>query len=470
VKSQITAPLLDRAIRYAIERKRNEEQLLQLAQFDALTGIANRAHFNTHLKNTIAQAKRSGVQGALLLLDLDNLKKINDSLGHPEGDRLLQDVASRLSACIRESDFVARLGGDEFAVIGPNVVGAEGAVNLARKIGEIFDAPFSLSDQTIYSGASVGISLFPADSDQPDDLLKNADMALYEAKKKSRGTYRFFDADMNLWAQARRTMAVELRDAVFGDGLELHFQPMVSTSNGAMAGVEALVRWPHPQRGMIPPETFIRAAETSGTIVPLGAWVLRTACQQMTKWRAVGLPPISVSINLSPIELRQANFAQSVRRVLDAAGIDPLLIEFEITENVVMENADSCIKTMRALQEIGISLAIDDFGVGYSSLSYLMNFPLNRLKIDRSFISRVTDDPNTAAIARTIIALAKNLNLGIVAEGVESRAQLEFCRREGCDEVQGFYFSQALSAERLIEWYRQRTPAQTARLLVAVPR
>jgi predicted signal transduction protein with EAL and GGDEF domain len=306
---------------------------------------------------------------------------------------------------------VARLGGDEFAVIGPNVVGAEGAVNLARKIGEIFDAPFSLSDQTIYSGASVGISLFPADSDQPDDLLKNADMALYEAKKKSRGTYRFFDADMNLRAQARRTMAVELRDAVFGDGLELHFQPMVSTSNGAMAGVEALVRWPHPQRGMIPPETFIRAAETSGTIVPLGAWVLRTACQQMTKWRAVGLPPISVSINLSPIELRQANFAQSVRRVLDAAGIDPLLIEFEITENVVMENADSCIKTMRALQEIGISLAIDDFGVGYSSLSYLMNFPLNRLKIDRSFISRVTDDPNTAAIARTIIALAKNLNL-----------------------------------------------------------
>jgi len=278
VKSQITAPLLDRAIRYAIERKRNEEQLLQLAQFDSLTGLANRAHFNSHLKDAIAQAKRSDIQGVLLLLDLDNLKKVNDSLGHPEGDSLLQDVASRLSACIRETDFVARLGGDEFAVIGSNIAGAESAVNIARNIGKIFETPFSLSDQNIHSRASIGISLFPADSDQPDDLLKNADMALYEAKNKSRGTYQFFDDAMNRRAQARQTMAVELRDAVLGDQLELNFQPKVSALNDAMVGVEALSRWAHPQRGMISPEAFIPTAETSGTIVLLGAWVLRTAC------------------------------------------------------------------------------------------------------------------------------------------------------------------------------------------------
>jgi len=407
VKSQITAPLLDRAIRYAIERKRNEEQLLQLAQFDSLTGLANRAHFNSHLKGAIARAKRSGVQGALFLLDLDNLKKVNDSLGHPEGDRLLQEFASRLSACIRESDFVARLGGDEFAIIGSNIEGAESAASIARNIGKIFETPFSLSGQNFHSGASVGISLFPADSDQPGGLLKNADMALYEAKNKSRGSYRFFDDAMNLRAQARRTMAVELRDAVLGGQLELYYQPKVSASNGAMVGVEALSRWTHPQRGTISPEAFIPAAETSGTIVALGAWVLRTTCEQLNQWRAAGLPPIPVSINLSPVELRQAGFVESVRRVLAEIGIDPLLIEFEITENVVMENSDSRIKMMRALQAIGISLAIDDFGVGYSSLSYLMNFPVDRLKIDRCFISRVTDDPNAAAIARTVIALAR---------------------------------------------------------------
>ena len=457
VKSQMTGPLLDRAIRYAIERKKVEAQLVQLAQFDSLTGLLNRVSFQTQLLSSIAQAKRIEEDWGLFLLDLDGFKSVNDTLGHPAGDELLRVVAGRLRRCLRDSDIVARLGGDEFCVIGPYLNSVEGASEVARKITEALKRPYHIHEHTVHVSASVGITMFCADGESAEQLMKNADLALYDAKRRARGGYRFFDEGMNENARVRETLGAALAYALDNGQISLNYQPKVEARTGFVVGVEALARWRHPEKGQISPDEFIPIAESTGVIGQLGDWVLKSACTQINEWRGRGLRPLPIAINLSSLQLKYGDFLDRVMRTIGDADVDPAMLEFELTESMIVEESESVARLIRGLKDLGVSFAIDDFGVGYSSLSYLMQFPVDKLKIDRSFVARVNQDRNAAAIARTIVALAKNLNLKIVAEGVESREQYEFFKGEGCDEVQGFYFCQPLDANALTDRYKART-------------
>ncbi len=456
VKGQITAPLLDRAIRYAIERKKVEQQLVTLAQYDSLTGLANRTLFHARLVDAVAQAKRTGQLVAVLLLDLDNFKDVNDTLGHPAGDMLLTLVSKRLTACARETDTVARLGGDEFAVIATNVTHGDGAAALARKLIDVLAAPFTLNGQEVFTATSIGITLFPLDGKEPDQLLKNADMALYQAKAEGRGRHRFYDAKMNARAQARKTLETEIRRALESHEFRLHFQPKVNTASGELTGVEALIRWQHPERGMVLPGEFIPVAETTGLIVPLGEWVLRTACAQSAAWQEMGLPPIPVAVNVSAVQFRGTDLIHTVARAIEEAGIDPVCLELELTETTIMDETEVMTELLHRLRDLRLNVAIDDFGTGCSSLLRLKELPINKLKIDLSFVRNVTNDPANAAITKTIIALAKNLNLGVIAEGVETAEQFAFLRHHECEEVQGYYISRPLSADQFTVWYGER--------------
>lgn len=457
VKSEITVPLLDRAIRYAIERKKSEAQLLHLAQYDSLTGLLNRASFHAQLISSIAQARRSGDDWGLFVLDLDGFKSVNDTLGHPVGDGLLRMVAVRLRESLRDSDIIARLGGDEFAIIGSHLNAVGGAAEVAGKIVSTLSAPFTIQGEHVQVGASVGITVFCIDGESADQLMKNADLALYDAKRGARGSYRFYDVEMNSSAQTRKALAAELQGAIANGELGLCYQPKVETHTGFIVGVEALARWRHPEKGDIPPSEFIPIAEATGAIGPLGDWVLESVCRQIKDWTVNGLRPLPVAINLSTIQLKCNDFLDRVIDTLNETGVDPTMLEFELTESMIMQDPPAAAKLMRNLKELGVTLAIDDFGVGHSSLSYLMQFPVDKLKIDRSFVSRVIQDQSAAAIARTIVTLAKNLNLKIVAEGVETRDQYEFCKAEECDEIQGFYFCHPLAADSLMDRYKARS-------------
>ena len=456
VKGEITAPLLDRAIRYAIERKTVEIQLVRLAQYDSLTGLANRALFHARLRDAIAHAKRTKQLVAVLLLDLDHFKNVNDSLGHPVGDMLLTQVSERLTACARETDTVARLGGDEFAVIATNITHGDGAAALARKLLDALAAPFTLTRQEVFTATTIGITLFPLDDKEPDQLLKNADMALYQAKAEGRGKYRFYDAKMNARAQARKTLESEMRRALEHHEFCLHFQPKINTFTGDLTGVEALIRWQHPERGMVLPGEFIPVAETTGLIMPLGAWVLHAACAQSAAWLEMGLPPVPVAVNVSAIQFKGADLIDTVTRALDESGIDPACLELELTETAIMDEAEVMTELLHRLRDLRLNVAIDDFGTGCSSLLRLKKLPVNKLKIDLSFVRNVTDDPANAAITKTIITLAKNLNLGVIAEGVETAEQFAFLRHHECEEVQGYYISRPLSGDQFAVWYGER--------------
>lgn len=456
VKGEITAPLLDRAIRYAIERKKVEMQLVRFAQYDSLTGLANRSLFHTRLGDAIAHAKRTKQLVAVLLLDLDHFKNVNDSLGHPVGDMLLTQVSERLTACARESDTVARLGGDEFAVIATNMTHGDGAAALARKLIDALPAPFTLNGQEVFTATSMGITLFPLDAKEPDQLLKNADMALYQAKAEGRGKYRFYDAKMNARAQARKTLEFEMRRALERHEFCLHFQPKINTFTGDLTGVEALIRWQHPERGMVLPGEFIPVAETTGLIVPLGDWVLHTACAQSVAWQEMGLPPVPVAVNVSAIQFKGTDFIDSVTRAIDESGIDPACLELELTESTVMDETEVMTELLHRLRDLRLNVAIDDFGTGCSSFLRLKKLPVNKLKIDLSFVRNVTDDPANAAITKTIITLAKNLNLGVIAEGVETAEQFAFLLHHECQEVQGYYISRPLSGDQFTVWYGER--------------
>lgn len=456
VKGEITAPLLDRAIRYAIERKKVEMQLVRFAQYDSLTGLANRSLFHTRLGDAIAHAKRTKQLVAVLLLDLDHFKNVNDSLGHPVGDMLLTQVSERLTACARETDTVARLGGDEFAVIATNMTHGDGAAALARKLIDALAAPFTLNGQEVFTATSMGITLFPLDDKEPDQLLKNADMALYQAKAEGRGRYRFYDAKMNARAQARKTLEFEMRRALERHEFCLHFQPKINTFTGDLTGVEALIRWQHPERGMVLPGEFIPVAETTGLIVPLGDWVLHTACAQSVAWQKMGLPPVPVAVNVSAIQFKGTDFIDTVTRAIDESGIDPACLELELTESTVMDETEVMTELLHRLRDLRLNVAIDDFGTGCSSFLRLKELPVNKLKIDLSFVRNVTDDPANAAITKTIITLAKNLNLGVIAEGVETAEQFAFLLQHECQEVQGYYISRPLSGDQFTVWYGER--------------
>ncbi len=451
-KQELSVSMLKRSVRYAIERKRIEQRLLTLSHFDPLTGLANRNLFYLKLTDGIIQSLRGNKLLALFFLDLDNFKEINDTMGHPVGDRLLQEVSARLKSSTRASDTVARLGGDEFAVIATHLGNETDITLLAKKLVTSFNEPFTFGNEEIIAHTSIGIALCPTHGHDPDELLRHADLALYQAKAAGRNNFKFYDSELDARAQEYRALEQEMRYALQQQSFTLHFQPMFSIDGKNVIGVEALVRWPHKVRGMISPADFIPLAESSGLILPLGEQILEMACDEINRWKQLGLPELLVAVNLSPIQFADQNLIEKIAETLRRKSVSPHLIELEITENTLMDTSSDAIERLTKLDAMGIKLAIDDFGTGYSSLSYLKKFPVHKLKIDRAFIMDVTTDKDDATIARTIIHLGQAMNLEIIAEGVETEDQLDFLRKEGCEQVQGFLFAKPMPSDALIEW------------------
>lgn len=437
------------ALRAESARVQYAQMLEYHANHDVLTGLANRHRLSVCLQQAISSARRSGLMVAVLLLDLDRFKVINDSLGHAIGDEVLQAVASRLRACVRATDTVARLGGDEFVVVIPDLEDANNVSLVARKILNALGLPVSVANQDMYIGASIGISLFPQDGSDEGSLLKNVDMAMYRAKQTGRANYKFFTEDIRADNRERHALEAELHQALSRGDLLLHYQPKVSLRTGRIVGVEALIRWQHRERGMIPPSKFISVAEDTGLIVPLGAWVLRTACEQGRAWQANGTNRINIAVNLSARQFRHHDLVGLVRQTIRDTGIDPAWLDLEITESVIMQDAQEAVATMLELKKLGVRLSLDDFGTGYSSLNYLSKFPLDNLKIDQSFVEGIGASSHDTTIVKAVIALAHNLNLNVIAEGVESQSQIDFLQMHGCDEVQGYYFSKPVPPDRI---------------------
>jgi diguanylate cyclase (GGDEF)-like protein len=447
VKGKFDIHLLSRAIRYTIERKRAEAKIKKLAYFDTLTGLPNRVLFTDRLKQAIVMAERDKRETGLLFIDLDHFKNVNDSIGHAYGDRLLKITADRIQHCLRSSDTVARIGGDEFVVILPLVSAAEDVSKVAGKILETLNKPVRFEEHDIYSSASIGIAVFPDDGTSVDDLLKNADIALYQAKERGRNNFQFFSREMNAQALTRQLLESSMRQAIARDEFYLVYQPQFDIGNKTLVGLEALLRWRHPQKGNIYPLHFIAIAEETGMIIPIGEWVLRTACRQATAWHDSGTPWLRVAVNISARQFKQDNFVTLVKSILDESGLPPEYLELELTESTIMERADRNIETLLKLKELGVTLAIDDFGTGYSSLSYLKHFPIDRLKIDRSFLRDLSIGGDDAAITEAIIVMAHSLKLDVVAEGVELEDQFDFLHSRNCDTLQGFLMSHPLSVD-----------------------
>jgi diguanylate cyclase (GGDEF)-like protein/PAS domain S-box-containing protein len=429
------------------EQQKAERQLNFLAFYDVLTGLANRTLFLDHLKLAMAGAKRHDTLMALHFLDLDRFKEINDTLGHHVGDLLLQSVAARLKECLRDTDTVARLGGDEFAIIQTDLEGIEGAETLAAKIMETLASPFNLDGNEVYTSTSIGITVYPVENADPEQLLKNADMAMYAAKNQGRNNFQFFSSSMNVETHHRMTLQAGLRQALERGEFLLYYQPKVSLQNGRIVGAEALLRWRAADGKLVPPNDFIPVAEESGLIVPIGAWVLAEACRQTLAWQEAGHPTLRMSVNLSTVQFKRNNLIETVTAALRESGLSPQSLELEITESLLMDNDRAALDALEWLRELGVRVSVDDFGTGYSSLNYLKRLPVDVLKIDRSFIDDIPHNSDDVAIARSIISLGHHLNLNIVAEGVETAAQAEFLLAHGCDEVQGFYFSRPVPAE-----------------------
>ncbi len=429
------------------ERKYHDKQLAYLANHDTLTDLPNRNLFHDRLKQAIAFHDRGNKYAAVLFIDLDHFKIVNDTFGHQKGDLLLLAVTNRLDSCIRKSDTLARFGGDKFCILLGNLSKNEDVVPVINKISNAFIPVFKFNDVEIFITASIGISIFPADGDDPDQLLKNAETAMYHAKGEGRNTYQFFSSEMNNRVFERLSLETSLHKALEKTEFLLHYQPTVDVATNRIVGMEALVRWNHPEMGLVPPGRFISHAEESGLIVPIGEWVLKTACKQNKEWQEKGCPPLRVAVNLSARQFKQKNLVQMVARVLEETQLEPRWLELEITESVVMQNPEETIKILEELKQMGIELAIDDFGTGYSSLSYLKRFPLKILKIDQSFVRDVTNDEDDATIVKAIIAMAHGLGMKVIAEGVETAEQLAFLATYNCEEIQGYYFSKPLSAD-----------------------
>lgn len=446
VMETLDADALIRSIRFAMERKRMERQLQSLVHYDSLTRLPNRQLLLDRLTQAIAQATRQQTLVGLLLLDLDRFKLVNDTLGHEFGDKLLADVALRVNACIRDSDTLARLGGDEFVVVLNGINGAQDAAKVAKKIIDKLSKPVVIEGHEVFVTTSIGISLFPNDGIDKNALITNADVAMYRAKEEGRNHFQFYTVGMNATTVEQLNLENDLRRAIERDELLLHYQPQISLPDRRIVGVEALVRWQHPELGLVPPARFIPIAEETGLIVPIGQWVLQTACAQAKEWLDSGLPPVVVSVNMSSRQFHQEDMLRTVTDALEESGLSADQLALEITESSLMKNPEDAVVTLCLLHNMGIGIAIDDFGTGYSSLGHLKRFPLQALKIDRSFIDDVTENPEDAAIVRAILAMAHSLNLKVVAEGVERENQLEFLQDAGCEEIQGFLISKPVPA------------------------
>ncbi|MEZ4444345.1 MAG: EAL domain-containing protein [Polyangiaceae bacterium] len=489
VTKPVTPLLLTQRIRYlhrassALAELRSTEKRLRasreaisrLAYSDSLTGLPNRAFLSRHLEHVLALSARNGVAAGVLCLDLDLFKRINDTLGHSAGDELLVSVGRRLQEAVRRSDCVARnsvappdepgdavarLGGDEFVVVLHGLRRPEDAGLVASRIQEALSAPFYVARSQVFVNASIGIAVFPNDGSNAETLLQNADTAMYHAKERGRGAHAFYTASLSDAARRRLDVEAALRIALDEDQLEVFYQPKLDTQGGEVMGVEALCRWLHPEWGHVPPPEFIGVAEDTGLILRLGEWVLRAACRQIQAWQDEGFPPMGVAVNVAARQFRDDGFAAMVAEVLAETGLDPTLLELEITEGTLMDETDRGIAVLTELHQLGVRVAIDDFGTGYSSLAYLSRFPIDTIKVDRSFVSSVTEDASNAAITEAIIAMGRSLRLDVVAEGVETSDQLEFLRKRDCAKVQGYLFSRPLPAAELGLWLLQHQPSK----------
>ncbi|MDX1335585.1 MAG: EAL domain-containing protein, partial [Gammaproteobacteria bacterium] len=431
------------------ERKSDEERIQYLAHHDTLTGLFNRYSLENRLDQAITQARRERGKLALLFIDLDRFKTINDSLGHQVGDQLLIQVAERLESSIRESDILARLGGDEFLVVITNIEDSMAATTVADKVLDKLGKVYAIDGNELRSSPSIGISVFPEDGDDVETLMKAADAAMYHAKEQGRNNYQFFTAEMNAVAQELIALEADMRAALALGQFELHYQPKYGAKDGQLTGVEALIRWNHPERGLVPPMKFIPVAEEVDLISELGEWVLNEACRQLAKWHNQGHTHLVMSVNLSPRQLRNPSLVDRIRGIMEAYGLGKGMLEMEVTETAAMSHTGYAIEQLEAIRDAGVDLAIDDFGTGYSSLSYLRSLPIQTLKVDRSFVSGIEEDPNDAAICAATIALAHNLGLKVVAEGVETEAHRDFLIKHECDSLQGYLLSRPLPADEV---------------------
>jgi diguanylate cyclase (GGDEF)-like protein/PAS domain S-box-containing protein len=418
-----------------------QSRATHLALHDSLTQLPNRVLFQERLDQALLRQSQDNARVAVLCLDLDHFKEVNDTLGHGAGDVLLKELAVRLKSCVRSTDTVARLGGDEFAVIQSGANQPLEVEALSRRIMDAVKTPFQIDGQELYVGVSIGVALPDGEPNKPEWLLKSADIALYRAKQAGRGTTRFFEAHMDTELQARKMLEYELRQALLKNELEVYYQPLVDVKTNAIVAVEALLRWHHPHRGLVAPIEFIQMAEETGLIVPIGEWVLSTACKQILEW-----PKLGVAVNLSPIQFKNRDIVETVKKVLSDTGLDPTRLELEITESILINDPEAALRTLNALKNIGIKISMDDFGTGYSSLGYLNSFPFDKIKIDRSFISTISDEEKSTAIVKSVISLGRSLSMKTTAEGVETADQASFLKLEGCTQVQGFFFGRPVPA------------------------
>jgi diguanylate cyclase (GGDEF)-like protein/PAS domain S-box-containing protein len=440
-------PVIEGTLIDISERKRAEEQVKHLAFHDPLTNLANRLLFNDRLTLAVAQAHRHNQRLAVLFLDLDRFKVINDSLGHSVGDELLRQVAERIQSLVREGDTVARLGGDEFTLLVPGITTEEDAAKIAHKICAAIREPFTIDGRELFVTTSAGVSVYPSDGHDSETLVRNADSAMYRAKEQGRDNYQLYTPAMNAKAVERLSLESRLRQALINNELELHFQPFIDLRTAELKGAEALLRWRHPDLGLVPPKDFIPLAELSGLIVPIGEWVLHRACEEARKWHERGFEAMTVSVNLSSRQFQQTDLVRQVRDALDETGLSAGSLDLEITESNAMQNAEHSIHTLWGLKRHGVRISMDDFGTGYSSLNYLKRFPIDRIKLDQSFVRDLPTDKDDAAIAMAVIAMGRSLELTVIAEGVETEEQLDFLRSHECDQLQGFLLSRPLPAE-----------------------
>jgi diguanylate cyclase (GGDEF)-like protein len=438
-----------------IERKATEDRLSYMAQFDALTGLPNRTMYLDRVGHTLIEAARDRLPVAVLFVDIDRFKVVNDTMGHSAGDALLVKFAERLSAAVRLGDTIGRLSGDEFAIALAHLAREDDAGLVAQKLVRELAEPFVINGHSVYVSASVGVSLYPSDGREPDELLKNADTAMYRAKQSGRNAYQFYLPQMQVRATERLRLETQLRGALDRGEYVLYFQPKVDLTTGSISGLEALLRWRSPDRGMVSPSDFISVLEDAGLIVPVGEWVIASVCDQIRRWQDAGIAVHPVAVNLSARQFRQLHLDAVIGQIVTERGIDPCLLEFELTETILMSDAESAVETLRRIKARGMRLALDDFGTGYSSLSYLKRFPLDALKIDRSFIRDVTTDPDDASIVVAIINLARSLKLRVVAEGVETPDQLSFLYSQGCDEVQGYHIARPMPVDAVTRVLRE---------------